>query len=247
MSVAGVAPSERWSGGLLYAIAAIGLASAVFAYRQNVLGQVGGPISIEKSLWLNYTMTAWIVVPLSLARHAALDPATRRVFMGLLVSMLARTLVELPLIYVTFGWSPLYGIAHDLFTIGLVGALRQVARTGPDATHDAFHRAARRYSAVIQLAFGAEIVFAALFYRMAVHERAVYFAAATEEFRHINLLTRWVDVAVYSHLAHFLWTQRRPLLWTTNVARRRRARPAWRGTRETARSTQETRSTQEVR
>jgi hypothetical protein len=59
----------------------------------------------------------------------------------------------------------------------------------------------------------AESVFAALFYRMAVHQDAVYFAPPTEAFAHINLLTRWVDVAAYTSLIVFLW-RRRDALFT---------------------------------
>jgi hypothetical protein len=198
----GVAP------GLLYAIAGVAAFSAGFYYRQNVSGQVGGPISVEKILWLNYTLTAWFVVPAFLARHPGLDPALRTIIRCFLASMLVRAAVELPLIYVTFGWSPIYGIAHDVFNIVMIAVLR-VAYRDRLARLDPFNREVRRFCAAVQLALVAEIVFAALFYRMGVHREAVYYAPPTEAFRHINLLTRWVDVAVYAHLAFFLWRGRR--------------------------------------
>ena len=190
-----------FGGALLLTVAA----SAVFYYRQNVAGQVGGPISIEKSLWLNYTLTAWFVVPAFLSAHPAVTPPVRRILAWFLASMVTRGVAELWLIYVTFGWSPIYGIGHDLFNIALIAVLRERAR---GERLDPFNTAVRRFCTSIQVSLVAEIVFAALFYRMNVHRDAVYFAPPTEAFAHINLLTRYVDVVLYADLARFLWRQR---------------------------------------
>lgn len=187
--------------------------SAVFYYRQNFAGQVGGPISVEKILWLNFVITAWFVVPAFLLRHPALDRALRIVLGTFLASMLARGVVELWLIYVTFGWNPVYGIAHNVFNIALIAVLRYRLRAQL-ATLDSFNASVRGFVTSVQATLVAESVFAALFYRMAVHQDAVYFAAPTEAFARINLLTRWVDVAVYSYLATFLWRQRSALAWS---------------------------------
>ncbi len=187
-----------------------GAASAVFYYRQNFAGQVGGPISIEKSLWLNYTITAWFVIPAFLVWHPALTRRLRTVLGWFLASMVARGVAELWLIYVAFGWSPLYGIAHDVVTIALIAVLRRRAEREP-ARLEAFEAAVLRFCTSIQASLVAEIAFAALFYRMGVHGDAVYFAPPTAAFAHINLLTRGVDVVVYADLARFLWRQRGPL------------------------------------
>jgi hypothetical protein len=203
-------PLAPWPGGLLAALLLTCAASAVFYYRQNFAGQVGGPISMEKSLWLNYTMTAWFVVPAFLAWHGALDRSLRHVLGWFLASMAVRGVAELWLIYVTFGWSPIYGISHDVFNIALIAVLRRRAR-GDLVGLDGFNLAVRRFCTSLQGSLVAEIVFAALFYRMGVHQDAVYFAPPTEAFAHINLLTRCVDIVVYGDLAWFLWSQRRPL------------------------------------
>jgi hypothetical protein len=181
--------------------------SALFYYRQNFAGQVGGPISIEKSLWLNYTITAWFVIPAFLVAHPALARPVRVILGWFLASMVARGVGELWLIYVVFGWSPIYGISHDVFNIALIAVLRRRKR----GELDPFNTAVLRFSTSIQLSLVAEIAFAALFYRMRVHDDAVYFAAPTPEFAHINLLTRCVDLLVYADLARFLWRQRGPL------------------------------------
>lgn len=208
-------PAVSRAGGLVAALLLTAAASAVFYYRQNYAGQVGGAISVEKTLWLNYTITAWFVVPAFLTRHRGLEGPLRRVFGGFLLSMIARGVAELWLIYVTFGWSPLYGIAHDVFNIVLIAVLRR--RASRDGVRlDALNRAARRFATTIQLSLVAEIVFAALFYRMDVHRAAVYFAPPTEAFAHINLLTRGVDAVVYADLVQFLW----------RYSRARFARPA---------------------
>jgi hypothetical protein len=200
----------RWPRGFAAALVLTAAASAVFSYRQNFAGQIGGPISLEKSLWLNYTITAWFIVPVFLVGHPALDRSLRHVLGGFLVSMAARGIAELWLIYITLGWSPLYGISHDIFNIALIAALRQRA-LGDGVVLDRFNRTVRRFCTSLQGSLLAEIVFAALFYRMGVHQDAVYFAPETEAFAHINRLTRCVDLVVYSDLAWFLWSQRRPL------------------------------------
>ncbi len=196
--------------GLFYALVLTAVASAVLYYRQNFAGQVGGPISVEKALWLNYTITAWFVLPAFLVRHPKVDRPLRLILGGFLVSMIARGAVELWLIYVTFGWSPVYGITHDLSCIGLIAVLRRSVRPWL-AGADAFNAAVGRFCVSIQASLVAEIVFAALFYGMGVHRDAVYFAPPTEAFAHINLLTRWVDTAVYLDLGLFLWRQRHVL------------------------------------
>jgi hypothetical protein len=204
---------SQWHGALLYAIGAVSLASAVLYYRQNVAHQLGGPISLEKILWLNYALVAWFVMPYFLARHPALDANLRTILASFLASMVTRGAIEIWLLYVTLGWSPAYGIAHDLFNIALIGGLRVRLACRLRGLADPFNRQVRRFSTTLQLGLVAEIVFAGLFYRMAVHQDAVYFAPPTEAFRHINLLTRGVDVAVYTDLALLLWRQRRTLFW----------------------------------
>lgn len=211
------APFRPWPAGLFHALLLTAAASAILYYRQNFAGQVGGPISLEKALWLNYTITAWFVVPAFLVWHPQVDRSLRLILAAFLASMLARGAAELWLIYVAFGWSPLYGITHDLSCIVLIAALRSRFRRAL-AGADAFNTAVRRFCASIQLALVAEIVFAALFYRMGVHRAAVYFAPPTEAFAHINLLTRWVDAAVYADLALFLWRQRGALFRSPALA-----------------------------
>src|SRR5207249_11987674 len=108
--------------------------------------------------------------------HPDLHRDVRLVLAGLLISMVVRGLVELPLIYVTFGWSPIYGIAHDLATIGLI----EVLRRRPDAVlaglTDDFDAAVLAYTHVVPLTFVAEIGFASPFHRMHVHQDAAYLA-----------------------------------------------------------------------
>jgi hypothetical protein len=202
-------PAARRSG-LAFGLIAVAVASAVFYYRQNVAGQIGGPMSVEKVLWLNYAISAWFVLPLALSRHPALHPALRLI-LGVFVSgMLARGAAELWLLYVTVSWDPMYGITQDIASIALIGVLRRRFRRRL-ARLDGFDADVRRFTWSLQASLVAEVVFAALFRRMGLHDQAIYFAADSVEFAHINLLTRVVDVAVYGDLARFLWRQRAPL------------------------------------
>jgi hypothetical protein len=201
---------RAWHGEMLYGLCVMAAFSAAFYYRQNYAGQVGGPMSVEKILWLNYALTAWFVIPAFLLRHPDLAPPLRVILGSFLASMLGRGVIELPLIYVAFGWSPLYGIAHNLGNMALFFVLFRWLR-GRLADLDDFNAGVRGFVTSIRWSLLAESVFAALFYRMAVHQDAVYFAPPTEAFAHINALTRWVDVAVYTSLGVFLWRQRHAL------------------------------------
>jgi len=58
---------HRWP--LVSSVAALSAASAVFAWRQNHLAVVGGPISMAKTLWLNYMLIAMYIVPFFLCER----------------------------------------------------------------------------------------------------------------------------------------------------------------------------------
>src|SRR5580704_15761817 len=119
--------NHRWL--LVSSIGVLSVASAVFAWRQNHLAVVGGPISIAKTLWLNYMLIAMYVVPFFLWRDKTLAPEMRRVFGWLFASFALRAPIELWIIFFTRGWRCGYGITHDVLTIGLLIFLRW--RMGP--------------------------------------------------------------------------------------------------------------------
>src|SRR5262245_7893228 len=84
--------------------------SALFYYRQNWAGQVGGPISPAKILWLDYALIAWLMVPFALWRSPAVHPALRRIYGAHLAGFAARGAIELWLLYGRHAWIPPYGI-----------------------------------------------------------------------------------------------------------------------------------------
>ena len=177
-------------GSLLTAAAALALFSAFFYWRQNYRGQIGGAISVAKLLWLDYAILAWIVMPAFLVASPQVSPAWRRLFTIHLINFGARAVIELILLYVFVAWSPVYGIAHDVFSIALIAWL---------APHDGsllYH-----YSWTIRAGLVCEIVFAALFHRLTSKERAIWFASDSPRFRLINRLTIAVDVVMVGDLA----------------------------------------------
>src|SRR5205085_9116050 len=125
--------------------------------RQNRRGEIGGPISIAKILWLDYAILAWFIIPALLI--ASTTGAWRRLFTIHLINFGARAVIELILLYVFVKWSPIYGIAHDIFSIALITAF---------APHDASILA--HYSWTIRIGLVSEIVFAALFHRLTSKE-----------------------------------------------------------------------------
>lgn len=101
-----VAPMAAWS-----LLALHGLAVIVWAMQKR-RGAVGGPISFPKALWLVFVIVLWGVVPLALLGSGT-------VWTVLLVSMVARGVVEIPLC-ATGKWRTAYGIGHDLIHLVLV-------------------------------------------------------------------------------------------------------------------------------
>ena len=55
----------------VWLLVAAGVSAVVyrFARKQNRGERVGGPISLPKSLWLNYTLLSWFVIPAELLRR----------------------------------------------------------------------------------------------------------------------------------------------------------------------------------
>jgi len=174
---------------LLAATAALVSFSAFFYWRQNYRGQIGGAISLAKMLWLDYAIVAWFVVPALLIRSTA--GAWQRLFTIHLINFAARAVIELILLYVFVKWSPLYGIAHDLFSIALITFF--APRDGSILCH---------YAWTLRVGLAFEIVFAALFHRLTSKERAIYFASNEPRFRWINLLTTAVDAVAYGDLVY---------------------------------------------
>ena len=194
--------SRRWL--LVYTIATVSAASALFAWRQNHVGGVGGPISLAKTLWLNYMLITMYVAPFFLWRESSLAPATRRLFGCVFASFAVRAPVELWIIFFTRAWRCEYGIAHDLFTIGLIAFLRR--RISPDQSQRDF--VALRIAALLQVTLLVEMFMAWQFSRLASPAEGIYFAADTAHFRIVNLAS-WAAVALgYPALGYLLWRSR---------------------------------------
>jgi hypothetical protein len=189
---------------LLVVLASLVLAALAFRHGQNVGGRIGGPISWPKLLWLTYTLAAWFIVALAFSRSPAVSAGLRRVYALHLVSFTARGLAELYLIYVAVAWIPPYGIAHDLFAIGLITWARRAA--GPAQT--AADRVAARFLTSIRLTLCCEIVFAWLFHRAADARAGVYFASDDPYWQLINRLTTAVVLVAWPDLIRVLWTSR---------------------------------------
>jgi len=197
-----LAVNRHWL--LVCYIAALSAASALFAWKQNHLGGVGGPISMAKTLWLNYMLIAMYIVPFFLWREDTLAPATRRLFGAIFLSFAVRAPIELWIIYYTRVWRCGYGIAHDVFTILLIIFLRR-GLTPTAAERDS---AALRVSTLLQIMLAVEIFMAWEFSLLASPAQGIYFAADTPHFRLVNIAS-WIAVSFgYPALLYLLWRSR---------------------------------------
>jgi hypothetical protein len=190
--------NRKWL--LVSSIALLSAASAVFAWRQNHLAVVGGPISVAKTLWLNYMLIAVYIVPFFLWREKSFTPATRSLFGWLFASFALRAPIELWIIFFTHGWRCAYGITHDLLTFALLAFLRW--RMSPESARRDF--AALRVATLLQITLFVEMVMAWEFSKLASPGEGIYFASDTPHFRAVNIAS-WVAVAIgYPALLYLL-------------------------------------------
>jgi hypothetical protein len=193
MSVPRRIPAWVWVAG--------GVTAAVFAFarKQNRGERVGGPISLPKTLWLNYTLISWFVIPGALLRRHDLSPGARAALQAHLMSFVARGSAEMWLLYRTHSWRVAYGVGHDALDLALITvALRRGGRGGPA------DGIARRHLDAIRATLLFEMAFASLFH-FAIGGRTkgqdgIYFASNEPQFRRINALTAAVDVAAYARM-----------------------------------------------
>jgi hypothetical protein len=195
--------NHRWL--LVSSIAVLSAASAVFAWRQNHFAVVGGPISIAKTLWLNYMLIVMYIVPFFLWRDKTLALATRNLFGCLFGSFALRAPLELWIIFFTRGWRCAYGITHDLLTLGLMIYLRR--RMSPElARRDV---TPLRVATLLQITLLVEMFMAWEFSKLASPAQGIYFAADTQHFRLVNVAS-WIAVAIgYPALLYLLSRNRR--------------------------------------
>jgi hypothetical protein len=188
----------------VWLLVAAGVSALVyrFARKQNRGERVGGPISLPKSLWLNYTLLSWFVIPATLLRREGLSPENRAALRAHLLSFTARGAAEMWMLYRTHSWRCGYGVGHDAIDLAMLSVMM---RSGRDGSREGVDGIARRHLDSIRGTLVAEMVFATLFNRTVAGKTqgqdGIYFANDEPHFRAINNLTAAVDVAAYARLA----------------------------------------------
>jgi hypothetical protein len=185
-------------------LVAAGVSAAIyrFARKQNRGERVGGPISLPKSLWLNYTLLSWFVIPAELLRRQGLSPGNRAALRAHLLSFTARGGVEMWMLYRTHSWRCAYGVGHDAIDLAMLSVMM---RSGREGSREGVDGIARRHLDSIRGTLVAEMVFATLFNSTVAGKTqgqdGIYFANDEPHFRLINNLTAAVDVVAYARLA----------------------------------------------
>ncbi len=178
------------------------VAVCAFARKQNRGDRVGGRISLPKSLWLNYTLLSWFVIPATLLRREGLSPGNHAALRAHLLSFTARGAAEMWMLYRTHSWRCAYGVGHDAIDLAMLSVMM---RPGREGSRDGVDGIARRHLDSIRATLVAEMVFATLFNRTVAGKTqgqdGIYFASDEPHFRLINHLTAAVDVVAYARLA----------------------------------------------
>lgn len=79
----------------------------------------GGAIAPSKLGWLLTVVVFWYVLPFHWLLDATVSNAAKGLLCLFLLSMVLRALVELSMMYISNNWLHAYGIAHDIFSIGM--------------------------------------------------------------------------------------------------------------------------------
>jgi hypothetical protein len=112
------------------------------------------------------------------------------------------------LLYISVSWLPPYGIAHDLFVMGLISGLLALNGGRRGELVDPANRAALRFLSSIRLGLACEILFAWLFYRATQGQVGIYFASTDPLFARINALSWAVVLVAYPDLVRTVWAAR---------------------------------------
>lgn len=94
-----------------------------FYLMQNHTGLIGGEIALSKAVWLALAILFWLLLPALILMDGKTVNACRLPFAWLLGLMTARGVIEGLMLYVYNNWSPLYGIAHDVICLVVMGAM----------------------------------------------------------------------------------------------------------------------------
>jgi hypothetical protein len=151
-------------------------ASVVFMAIQNTTNAVGGHISLPKTLWLDWNLTTFYVMPFFLWKNLSLSPAPKSLFGWLLFSFFVRGIAELIVIY-----------------LQLPRALQREDRL------------ALHFLPIYVATLIFESINAWEFSQLADPAKGVYFAAATPHFAFVNELT-WFELAcLWPWFCWLLW------------------------------------------
>lgn len=188
-------------------VVALGL---IFLNRQNRKGGLGGRISRPKLMWLLYAVYFWFVVCPVLALDSAV-PRPMRLILGVFAAgMWLRGLAEMVMLYVTKNWRPPYGVAHDVFSMVVVGLGLVFYRDEWDALRGTLPLWTFALLVVLLASLAIETYYAAAFFR-AVEGRTtgddgLWFADEDDaRFRRINRVTTVFNVPLYGFLLVYLF------------------------------------------
>ena len=187
-------------------VAAIGFA---FYRHQNGRQQMGGGISRPKAIWLTYAVYVWFFMTPILALEGNIANHYRIILGAFAVSMWARGIVELLMLYVWKNWRPPYGVAHNIFSLViLIGGCGYYSEK-ITLNSDALSQWVLGYVSFLIIAMVCETYYAINFHEtvngQTTGDEGVWFASATDEkFKRINTITAICNTPLVGFTLAFL-------------------------------------------
>lgn len=175
------------------------LAAVVLYSLQHSGHLTGGAIAPAKLAWLGTVLIFWFVLPIYWLMDRSLPQKASVLCHLFLLSMVLRGIVEIYMMYISKNWLHNYGIAHDLFSIGLCGIFALILIRS--------HRVLAMYFAFCVALFAVEAYFARYLKHVSGGDGSVFFLESNSEHNAILWIT-WIAVLVSFLVFIFLITRR---------------------------------------
>jgi len=194
---------------ILASFVAVAITGLTFYLRQNTKDTMGGGISRPKALWLTYAIYVWFFMTPILALDTSLASPYRFILGAFSVSMWARGIAELLMLYVWKNWRPPYGIAHNIFSVTILAGGCFYFRDSLSAQTGALSMWAMGFVAFLVGAMLCETYYAIHFHDtvqgQTTGDDGVWFASAEDEkFKHINRITAICNTPIIGFIAAFI-------------------------------------------
>lgn len=170
----------------------------LFYYYQNIGVFPGGDIALSKIFWLGFIIFFWFFAPILLLFHGVENKVDQWLVALHLINVWLRAIIELFMMYQYDNWHPMYGIAHDIFSLFILLFIMMIFQEG-------LSRFINYFFIVITATFAIEAYFANYMLNNVVsQEGSVFFVPDSDEHQAILVMTWFVLMMLSIYFVFFV-------------------------------------------